>query len=138
MEHTVYNFWFHRWDTSVPEAVYNTPPPNGTLRTLSSLTTNCAFSKPEKHLGSKHSPLLHLQPSQYVLDELHLLLRVSDVLVRNIIHLADHLDQESGLRRGRRGTHIPELQQLVQSCGVPFRISQVQPKQFLTVQTLYL
>ena len=138
MEHTVYNFWFHRWDTSVPEAVYNTPPPNGTLRTLSSLTTNCAFSKPEKHLGSKHSPLLHLQSPQYVLDELHLLLRVSDVLVRNIIHLADHLDQESGLRRGRRGTHIPELQQLVQSCGVPFRISQVQPKQFFTVQTLYL
>lgn len=126
MPHTTYNSWMNRWDTSVSEATYNTAPPSGTLRTLSSLTTNCVFSKPEKHLGSKHPPLLHLEPSQYVLDELHLLLRVSDVLVRNIIHLADHLDQESGLRRGRRGTHIPDLQNLIQSCGVPFKISQVQ------------
>ena len=114
-----------RWDTSAPERVYNSPPPEGKLRTLASLHQNCTFSRPDKHLGSRHPPLLQLEPSQYVLDELHLLLRVSDVLVRNIIHLADHLDQQSGLRAGRARHHIPCLEKLVQSCGVPFKISPV-------------
>ncbi|CAI7989297.1 hypothetical protein GBAR_LOCUS175, partial [Geodia barretti] len=84
---------------------------------------NYTFSRPDKHLGSRHPPLLQLEPSHYVLDELHLLLRVSDVLVRNVIHLADHLDQQSGLRAGRARHYIPCLEKLVQSCGVPFKIS---------------
>lgn len=109
----------------MPEAQYNTPPPEGKMRTLASLHLNSTFAKPEKHLGSKNPPLLELEPSQYVIDELHLLLRLSDVLIRNIIHLADQLDHESKLRQGVRGTHIQGLEKLVQCCGVHFNISPV-------------
>ena len=115
----------NRWDMTVPETTYTSPPPIGKARTLESLQTNCRHSRPALHLGSKYSPLLPLEPSQYVLDELHLLLRVADVLVRNIINLADHMDQTQSLRQGRAGTHIPQLEEMVKSCGVPFKISRV-------------
>ena len=103
----------YRWDTSEPEMKYNTPPPEGKLRTLASLHQNCTLSRPDKHLGSKHPPLLRLEPSKYVLDELHLRLRVSDVLARNLIHFADHLDQQTEFCGGRTRHHIPNLEQLV-------------------------
>ena len=114
-----------RWDTSAPETKYTRPPPEGKLRTLTSLHQNCTFSRPDKHLGSKNPPLLQLEPSQYVLDELHLLLRVSDVLVRNLIHLADHMDQRSRLTEGRARHHVSNLEREVQSCGVSFKITPV-------------
>ena len=115
-----------------PEMKYNTPPPEGKLRTLASLHKNCTLSRSDKHLGSKHPPLLQLEPSKYVLDELHLLLRVSDVLVRNLIHFADHLDQQNGFCGGRTRHHIPNLEKLVQSCGVPFKISPVREIKSIT------
>ena len=123
----IYNISFahFRWDMSVIEETYTSSCPTGKACTLASLHTNCAFSKPTKHLGSKHPPLLELEPSQYVLDELHLLLRVSDVLVHNLIYYADHHDQTQHLRRGTNGTHIPGLEDLVKSCGVAFKICQV-------------
>ena len=110
---------------SVTEDTYNTPAPTGKGRTLASLHTNCSYSMPNKHLGSKHPPLLEIEPSQFILDELHLLLRVADILLWNLIHLADHLGQTQQLRRGRIGSQITTLESMVKSCGVPFRISKV-------------
>ena len=43
-----------RWDMSVAEEKYNTPPPRGSARTLASLQQNCTFSKAEKHLASTY------------------------------------------------------------------------------------
>ena len=120
--------YLNRWDMSVTEGTYTTPPPAGKARTLASLHANCTHSRPNKHLGSKYPPLLEIEPSQYVLDELHLLLRVADVLLRNLIHLADQLDQTQQLRGGRSGIQIPALETMVKSCGVPFRISKVSNK----------
>ena len=85
------------WDMSATEETYTTSPPAGKARTLASLHANCTHSRPNKHLGSKYPPLLEIEPSQYVLDELHLLLRVADVLLCNLIHLADQLDQTQQL-----------------------------------------
>ena len=118
----------YRWDMSVHEDMYNKSPPSGKARTLASLHRNCCFSKLEKHLGSRHPPLIELEPSSYVMDELHLLLRVADVLVRNLIHLADQLDQRQQQRDGSPGTRIHTLQDLVKSCSVPFRISRVRDR----------
>ena len=114
-----------RWDMSVPESTYNSPPPSGKARTLESLKRNCRHSRPAQHLGSKNPPLLSLEPSQYVLDELHLLLRVADVLIRNVINLADLMDQTAALRNGEEANHIHALENAVKACGVPFKISSV-------------
>ena len=110
---------------SVEQKVYNTPPPLGKARTLASLHKCCHFSKPEKHLESINAPLLELEPSQYVLDELHILLRVADVLMRNLILLADHLDHKQKHRVGTCGQHVKMLQDMVNACGVSFVISPV-------------
>ena len=110
---------------SVEEVKYNTPPPSGKARTLASLHTNCRFSNPEKNLGSKYAPLLQLEPSKYILDELHILLRVADVLLRNLIYLVDLLEQRERHRMGTAGHHIKALQSMVNACGVPFRITRV-------------
>lgn len=69
--------------------------------------------------------LLELEPSQYVLDELHILLRVADVLIRNLILLADHLDQKQKHRVGTCGQHVKTLQDVVNACGVSLMISPV-------------
>lgn len=107
------------------EETYTTPPPMGKASTLASLHTNCTFSRPSKNFGCKEPPLVELELTKYVLDELHLLLRVADILLRNLIHFADHLDQKNQLRMGRTGSHIPRLEDMVKSCGVSFKISQV-------------
>ena len=75
-----------RWNMSKEEEVYNAPPPAGKTRSLVSLKESHRFSQPEKHLGSKYMPLLNLEPSN--LNELHILPRIADVLMRNLIHIA--------------------------------------------------
>ena len=50
---------------------------------------------PKKHLGSKHTPILQMEPANIIIDELHLLLRIDDVLLRNVILQADNLDRRS-------------------------------------------
>ena len=89
-----------RWDMSVPEEVYCTAHPRGKARTLAGLLENSRFSQPKRHLGSKNTPLLPLEPTCFVLDELHLFLRISDVLLRNVILQADHLDQQVYMAEG--------------------------------------
>ena len=124
------------------EEVYNAPPPAGKTRSLVSLKESHRFSQPEKHLGSKYMPLLNLEPSKFVLDELHILLRIADVLMRNLIHIADHLGQKEQLRQGTTGHHMSTLQELIRSCGVAFTISQVEKQfpqaKYVCVYTYYL
>jgi hypothetical protein len=108
----------------VTEAVYSSPPPNGKARTLAALTANCHFSQPKRHLGSKNPPILPLEPTSLVLDELHLLLRIGDVLLRNLILHADSLDQETYMASGRRtDNHIRSLELHIKQCGVSFSIA---------------
>ena len=47
------------------------------------------------HLGCIRRPLFDIQLENIVLDELHLLLRIGDVLIRNLILHADSCEQSS-------------------------------------------
>ena len=116
----------YRWDMSVPEAVYNSPPPNGKARTWDAMMRNCSYSQPKRHLGSKGTPILQTEPSNLVLDELHLLLRIGDVLLRNVILQANSLDHRVYMTEGRQSDdHLRTLETLVRRCGVSFVISPV-------------
>ena len=120
------NIHFCRWDMSVPEAVYNSPPPHGKARTLAAMMRNCSYSQPKKHLGSKGRPILQTEPTTLVLDELHLLLRIGDVLLRNVILQANSLDHRVHMTEGRQSDdHLRMLETLVRRCGVSFVISPV-------------
>jgi hypothetical protein len=116
----------NRWDMSVAEEQYNCPPPHGKARTLAALTDNSRHSQPKKHLGSKNPPILPLEPASLILDELHLLLRIGDVLIRNLILQADTIDHVARMAGGRETeSHLRTLEHLFRRCGVSFRVAPV-------------
>ena len=90
-------------------------------RTLSSLH-KCASLSPSspssKRLGSQHAPILNLEPECAVIDELHLLLRIGDVLIRNLVlELV-----EAGRRSKNISTQLDTLCSHVRECSVTFRV----------------
>ena len=75
----------NRWDMSFEEEEYT----ERRARTLTSLKENCGQRDVHKRAGSIHKPLLNFEPRDLVVDELHLLLRISDVLLCNVIYRVD-------------------------------------------------
>jgi len=77
---------------SVDEEVYSQEK----ARSLS-LKSDCQHSTRQcsKHLGCIHTPLLNVELDSIVVDELHLMLRVGEVLLRNLILYADSRDHTS-------------------------------------------
>jgi len=82
-----------RWDMSVEESIYTEKK----ARSLATLKDNSRFAnKPcHKHLGSIHHPLLDIDLTKVVVDELHQLLRVTDLLTQNLITIAATMKSNS-------------------------------------------
>ena len=53
------------------------------------------------------------------MDELHLLLRISDILIDNIVQDAVQWDDETWIT-GKKKVHLDKLIQAINSCGVSF------------------
>ena len=86
-------------------------------RTLESLKEG-STAKGKSRLGSLHPPLLKVPTIDHVVvDELHLLLRIFDVLLRNLIFMAIQLDQHQ-----KSDQHLLTLKTAIRSCGVTFEI----------------
>ena len=94
-------------------------------RTLQS-NKKCAKSRPvSESLGLQNTPLLNFEPTHIIPDELHLLLRISDVLIRNLIN---HMVQTA--RKTQRGTAVTtytstqfkKLEDSARDCGITFRV----------------
>ena len=111
-----------KWDMSIEESVFTEKK----ARSLSTLQEKSHFAnKPcHQHLGSIHPQLLNIELTKVVVDELHLLLQVTDVLIRNLISLAASRDHEELQRQGETSNHICQLEQAVQSCKMTFTIWQ--------------
>ena len=75
-----------------------------------------------------NQPLPNIPRDRIVLDELHLLLRIEDVLMNNLIEDAiERDDKESVLMAKRReklerGKHLRKLVETINSCGVTFNV----------------
>ena len=94
-------------------------------RSLSSLKSDSQHSTwhCSKHLGCIHPPLLNTEVDSIMVDELHLMLRVGDVLLRNLILYADSRDHASHEHR-EEANNLWQLEQAIHSCGVSFQIWQ--------------
>eukprot|EP00731_Ephydatia_muelleri_P017394 Em0010g492a len=95
-----------RWDVSKPESYYSTTM----ARTLVTLRRTFASHgrTAAVHQGSVNRPLTAIPVDHMMIDELHLFLRIFDVMLRNLIKMSE-----------------PQTQQLVayiRSCGVSFTI----------------
>ena len=87
--------------------------------TVHELKTNVTSSTKNKN-GSKHMPLLNIESAHYVPDELHLMMRIMDGLLRNLIDDAVSKDTMSKLT-AEPTDNLELLIKCIQSRGVTFR-----------------
>lgn len=72
-----------------------------------------------------NQPFLNIPLHRIVLDELHLLLRITDVLVGNLIEDAMEWDDREDFSKKRgepKGCHLSHLTQVINSCGITFSV----------------
>ncbi|MCG7867336.1 MAG: hypothetical protein JAY74_13350 [Candidatus Thiodiazotropha taylori] len=86
-------------------------------RTTAGLKT--ASSSASKY-GSKNPPLVDIEVDHFVADELHLMMRISEVLLRNLIDDALSKDNLAKVL-GNPTDNVTLLVNAIQSCGVSFR-----------------
>ena len=109
---------------SVDEKVYtDTSKKARTLQRMKELSSH-SYSSCSRHLGCVFPPLLNISLDNIVLDELHLLLRIMDVLIRNLILYADGEDHRQKEHHGAESHNVRKLEQTIRSCGVCFQIWQ--------------
>lgn len=71
--------------------------------------------------GMKNKPLLLFPVKKVIPDILHMLLRITDVLERNIIDEALEMDQKAKLSKSNQH-HLSDIKRAFQSAGVPFEV----------------
>jgi len=103
---------------SVPHDTYNKPPMSLTLDDIKKYSETGEYCCVE-------SPLLNVPLDHIILDELHLLLGFTDVLLSNLLEDAMALDDRDDFckKRGEpNGTHLRKLTELTYSCGATFSV----------------
>ena len=101
---------------------YNSAPLKRTIEEVIAMA-----GKANKNYCCARQPLLHIDLDHVVVDELHLMLRIVDVLIDNLIEEVLEWDKMEDLRKKRneeRGIHLNKLISTIRSCGVSFNIWQ--------------
>lgn len=109
-----------RWDVSKASDFYQSEAMKRTLKDLQEL----CHSK-EDNYGCINEPLLKIELSHVVPDELHLLLRVTDVLLKNVVDEAmerDAAEDHLKIRGERKGIHLEALTKSINDLGISFSI----------------
>ena len=74
-----------------------------------------------KRLGVQNKPIFAIEPDSVVIDELHLFMRIFDILMRNLIYELINRDRHS--RRSSTDTpFIKTLEATISESGVTFRV----------------
>ncbi|KAK2565676.1 hypothetical protein P5673_010845 [Acropora cervicornis] len=104
-----------RWDTSKTEGYYWS---SGKARTLAK---NRELSrKSTNNYGCIREPLLHIPIENIRVDELHLLLRVTDRLEKNLINEAIARDEKDNFNKApsaKQNANLNKLVEAIRSCG---------------------
>lgn len=95
-----------------------------TKRSLATIE-KCALLSPSsplhKRLGVQNKPIFAIEPDSVVIDELHLFMRIFDILIRNLIYELINRDRHS--RRSPTDTpFIKKLEATISESGVTFRV----------------
>ena len=107
---------------SVDKKVYT----NTKARTLDQIQelSSHSYSSCARYLGCVLPPLIKIPLDRIVLNELHLLLRIMDVLIRNLILYADGVDHQQRQHHSVESHQLRKLEQAIRSCGVCFQVWQ--------------
>jgi len=103
---------------SKPENVYWSKE---IVRTNQEMKLFCSKSK--SNFGCIHPPLLSIELSHVVIDELHLLMRICNVLLGNLIEDSVNLDHKNSIGKKTQTKYcVNELVTCSRICGVSFSI----------------
>ena len=108
---------------SKPDTHYHSEPLRLTLAQVKQYVENG-----KKEFCCINPPLLNIPLDHIVLDELHLLLRITDVLMDNLIEDAmerddkEHIQMTQRREKLERGKHLRKLAETINSCGVTFNV----------------
>ncbi len=94
-------------------------------RTLDGLKEKAQFpsNRPAKsRCGVINAPLLNIEPHYVVVDELHLILRITDVLIRNLISKLVIQEVELKVLGQPAQNYLQMLEMAVRETGVTFRV----------------
>ena len=113
----MYTYVFHSWDTSKVHQARSIED----IKQCASTRTQSSSNTKESY-GVKYQPLLPVELDHVVPDELHLLLRIIDVLLENIINQAVESDIKVCRKQADllQGAILKKLVSKIQSCGVSF------------------
>lgn len=109
-----------RWNMSCNLEHYDSPELKRTLEEL----RKCA-GKTTKNYCCIYPPLLDIELDHVVPDELHLLLRIMDVLIKNLIMDAVCWDEKDNWGKrscDKEENHLNLLVETIKSCGVSFGV----------------
>jgi hypothetical protein len=100
---------------------YNSNPHKRTLDEIIKLA-----GKRKDNFCCENEPLLFIDLDHVILDELHLLLRITDVLINNLIEDVLEWDKKEDLGKkisdDSRSVHLRNFIKTVWSCGVSFHV----------------
>lgn len=105
------------------DAYYSSPPLRRTLEEMREM----AGKTTGENYCCNHKPLLNIPLHNIILDELHLMLRVTDILIENLIEDAIQWDDKEGClsakkRSVEKSQHVINLVKAINNCGVSFSI----------------
>ena len=116
-----HNFhYFLRWDMAKDSGYYNTPSMTITLAKVQSYA-----EKGNNEYSCVEQPLFNIPLDHVILDELHLLLRITDVLLANVLDDAvERNEKEDNLKSlgMEKAVNLKAIITQINSCGVTFRI----------------
>lgn len=109
-----------RYKTCLDIDYYEKPP---MARTLTETLKLCSSSNKVNKYGSIHKPLLMFEFRDIFVDELHLMLRIYDVLTTALVEDSRSLEFELNRRINLKADGpLYQLVQAINSCGVAFQI----------------
>jgi hypothetical protein len=75
----------------------------------------------KNYFGVRAQPLVSIEPEHIIIDELHLLLRICDKLLKNLILDTKTLDDKNAVH-GEKSDFLGQLTAKIKGCGVSFYI----------------
>lgn len=110
-----------RGDMSKDSGYYDTIPLKRTIQEMFELSTK----KSGENFCCCHKPLLVIPLDHIILDELHLMLRITDILIENLIEDAMQWDDKESSsstkkRSLEKSRQIQDLTAAINNCGVTF------------------
>lgn len=89
-----------------------------TLDTIKNCASLSASSPANKRLGVQDHPIFTIEPDNVVIDELHMFMRIVDILIRNLVLELVNMDRRNRLQASK----LRDLEASIRECGVTFRV----------------